>query len=285
MADEAQETIDNTATAEAPSLEEAIADDIFTMSVDEEEDESKDAGDKKESTEKETPKKEEAKKDEGPSLEDRLKQLEQDKANLKKALHEERQSKKKAKTEPDEEVLDDATILKIMEQHEGDNATLLNVFKYIAKQQATGIKKDVFSEAEVMNRKKQADALLRERVPDFDVEGTEVNEQLGKIKEAIGLSDHPLGDFLAAGVAAFTQAPKIRDYWYEKGKQEALAEGGRKKDIQDGKLEKGSGKTGVGNSPPKATTANIKQMGLTDRQAKIYERLLGNKTKSVSMEG
>jgi len=214
-------------------------------------------------------------------------QLENDKSNLKKALHEERQEKKRLakdkKGDGDEEPLSKAQLLKIMEEHQDDPATLLNIIEYQAKQVARGVKKDALSEAEMSSRKKEADALVRERIPNLDDDTSDNRIQINHVKSALGLDDHPLGDLFAAGVIAFHAAPKIKEYWYEQGKKDALADKGRKEDIEDGKLggtKKGQDKGGGS----KVSGATVKQLGLSPRQQKIYEKLIAGKPRSVSME-
>lgn len=225
--------------------------------------------------------------DDAATLKARVERLEADKSNLKKALHEERQAKKKSKAEDTEETqLTDAQLLAIMKEHQDDPSTMFNIIKHVATQAAKGIKKEALSEADVKNRSKQAESFLRERIPQLYEEDSDVRLNVNKVRDDLGLDDDPVGDYLAAGVIALNRTPELAEYWYKKGKADALGQKGREKDIADGGLTPSGKKAGK----PKVTLTKdmedlAQQMGLTPSQRKLYAKLRSAKgPASINME-
>lgn len=219
----------------------------------------------------------------------KLARLEEDKGNLKKALHEARQERKSKKKEEDdgETVLTDQQVLAILEEHKDDPKVMLNAIKYLAKQEAKGIKKDTLNESEIRAKKADIDKFLAQRYPQLNEEGSDVRVGVDKAKEALNLADHPFADYLAVGAGVLNQLPDICKHWFEEGKKAALdgkADEARKQQIKDGNLtpgkgnkdfDKGKGDTGL--TPQQLETA--KRLGFTTKaQLKLYkDQILRNR--------
>jgi len=278
-------------------LKGAIEDDVFKIDLSEiivdegDDDADKDKGGKKSDDKKKAGEKGDQADDkpdtekEAKILEEKVERLKKAKRGLERDLHDFRQEKKGLKGKSDEkDFLSDAQIDAILEQHKDDPATIRNVIKHIAQKEAQGVKKDAMSEADTLSRKKDADALLRQRIKNFDEEDSEERAEIMKVKEKLGLDEHPMGDLLSAGFIAFNLSPKIYEAGVAAGKKMALSEKGRKEDIKDGQLPKGKGGDGKGASVSKASAEVIKQMNLNPRASKIYQRLITGKPNSVSME-
>ena len=127
--------------------------------------------------------KKEVKKDdkEEPDYKAQVDQLRKDKNDLKKALHEARQEKKKPKEE--ETPLTDAELMQILQEHKDDPGIMLNTMKYMVKQQVNGVKKDAVNEVEINEKKKQYDAILYERYPEYSDEDSPIRKSAEKAKE------------------------------------------------------------------------------------------------------
>lgn len=225
--------------------------------------------------------------DDVTSLKSRVERLEADKSNLKKALHEERQAKKKSKAEDtDETQLTDAQLLAIMKEHQDDPSTMFNIIKHVAKQTALGIKKEALSEGDAKTRSKQAETFLKDRIPQLYEEDSDVRLNVDKVKGELGLDDGPMGDYLAAGVIALNRTPDLAEYWYKKGKADALGQKGREKEVADGTLTpKGKGAKKPAAEMTKEMDALALQMGLTPSQRKLYAKLRSAKGPAqISME-
>ncbi len=198
-------------------------------------------------------------------LAERLERLESDKRDLKKALHEARQEKKKSK-EP-EVTLSDAELMKIVEEHKDDPKVMFNAVAYKVQQMMKTGKTEAVNEVEIKNKQQQLNAILKERVKDFDDEGSESREIINRTKTNFNLEDHPLGDFLAAAAAVYADLPNVAKGWFEAGKKEGLngkAEEIRKDGIKKTQLTPGGSKLSGG---------KVKDESLTPSQMETAKRL------------
>lgn len=246
-----------------------------------------DEGDEKKEEKKGDPQETEAEK-RLKEMERKLSRLEEDKGNLKKALHEARQERKSKKKEEEdgETVLTDQQVLAILEEHKDDPKVMLNAIKYLAKQEAKGIKKDTLNEAEIKAKKADIDKFLNQRYPQLNEDGSDIRANVDKAKDALNLADHPFADYLAVGAGVLNQLPEICKHWFEEGKKAAMdgkADEARKKQIKDGDLTPGKGnkdfdkKTETGLTAQEMDTA--KRLGFTTKaQLKLYkDQILRNR--------
>jgi hypothetical protein len=249
-------------------------------------------GEKDEKDEKTPADKGEEKEVEDPKLktmEQRLTRLEEDKKNLKIALHKERQEKKAAKAAPDDPVLTDEQLEKILEENP-DSATQLKVVRYMAEKIAKGERKTAIEDVNAGQRSREMNKLLLDRYPDLADEGSAMRVEIEETKENLGISDHPYGDFFAVGARVLENLPTILTNAYEKGKKEALGEKAelkRGEKINGGKLTPGGKKTAPSGVEglTKEQNESATQMAMTPSQRKIYAQLVGKNTKTVSVEG
>lgn len=215
------------------------------------------------------------KEDKGPSIEDRMKamestvgRLERDKKNLQKALHEERQSKKGSKGEEIE--LTDDQVLAIIEEHKGDAKVMLNAMKYYAAQEAKKAGKRAVDETELKGKKAEIDRLMKQRYPDIENEDSDIRKGINETKDALGINEHPFGDYFAAGVNVLNHLPQIVKHWYEQGKKAALdtkTEKARDKQIKDGDLTPST----------KGKAGDLDGTGLSASQLEAAKRVFGPK--------
>jgi hypothetical protein len=199
-----------------------------------------------------------------------IERLKADKNDLKKALHEERQEKKGKRgsdAEDGKATLSDEQLKSLLEEHRDDPNVLFNIIKFKAEQIARGIKAEALNESEMMQKKAQVDQFMRSRYQDFDDEDSDIRRGLLPIKKAFGLSDHPFGDYFAAGVQVLDSLPQIVKHWYEEGKKAALTDQANDKmkdSIKDGQLLP---------SKKKADDADRGSQGLTASQMETAKRL------------
>lgn len=219
-----------------------------------------------------------------------IEKLKADKLNLNKALHEERQLRKKTKTDDGEaEELTEAQLRELMKAHHDDPDALFNIVQYMSRQAAKKEKKAAISETEISARRKELESLVSQRHPDFLDSESELRKQSDKLRGQLNLDDHPYGDFLALGANTYLALPEIMKAVYAKGKEDAVkeaAEANREKGVAGAKLTpKGGGNTSGNAKMPKDIGAVAKQLGMSASQAKIYQRLVGNKSGIVTVEG
>ncbi|MFA5377529.1 MAG: hypothetical protein WC455_17390 [Dehalococcoidia bacterium] len=223
------------------------------------------------------------------AMETRLTNLERDKKNLQIALHKERQGKKSEKSKPDAEALTDEQLEKILEDNP-DPKTALKVTRYMAEKIARGMKDTAIADVQTGQRSKAMENLLLERYPALADEGSDMRVEVDSEKEALGLKDHPYGDFFAVGSKVLQNLPAIIKEAYERGKKEALsvkADEKRGEKIKDADLTPKGKKSATGgvDSLTKEQKESAKQMGLTPSQMKVYANLVGKKPRTVAVEG
>jgi len=163
-------------------------------------------------------------------LEAKVQKVEADKKNLQKALHEERQSKKKAKQDdPEEAVLSDVDLAKIIQEHKDDPAVLLNAVNYKVQQAIKKGKTETIDEVQTKQRATLLNNALRGKFGDLlDDESSDLRVSINKAKDFLNMTDHPFGDAIGAAAVVFDQLPTIQKLAYDKGVKDAL----------DGKVEK-----------------------------------------------
>jgi len=208
-------------------------------------------------------------------LQKKMERLEGDKKNLNKALHEARQ-KKAAK---EESPLTDEQLLKILEDSEGDNQTILNVVKYQAEQAAKKASGDAFSNAEMKKKSAEANSVLKKMYPSIDDAASEMRTAVDETKAYYGLDGNPFGDYFATGIQILNALPNLIEAAEKRGKEAALkdkADVRRKESIKDNKPPLKGGKrsspdAGLSESQREAT----KQLNLTPGQLKTYRQIVG----------
>lgn len=216
--------------------------------------------------------------------------LKADKNGLKKALHEERQEKKGKKSDGndgDTPTLSDAQLKALLEEHRDDPDVLMNIIKYKVEQVAKGMKKDAMSEVDMQQKKAQVDQFMKTRYPDYDDEDSDVRRGLAPVKKALGLDDHPFGDYFAAGVQVLNSLPDIVKHWFEEGKKAAVGDTAnekRKEQIKDGQLSPSGKKTDDDKYAQGLTASQLdtaKRLGFkTKQQLTLYrDQILKNSPK------
>ena len=141
--------------------------------------------------------------------------------DLNRALHEARTAKK-AETK-EEVVLTDEQIKGLLEEYKDDPATLMNVMKYMAQQAAKGEAKKTISDADVVRKKKEAEDYIYKTYPDLTVEDSQLRAQVNRVKDELGIQEHPFGELFGTAVSFFTAAPMILKEAYDKGRADAEA--------------------------------------------------------------
>jgi hypothetical protein len=210
--------------------------------------------------------------------EERLSRLERDKSDLKKALHESRQEKKKAKESEPQAVLTDAELMKIVEEHKDDPKVMFNAVAYKMQQAMKTGKAEAVNEVEIKGKQGQLNAILKERIKEFDDESSEPRNLISRAKTDFNLDEHPFGDFLAASAAVYMDLPNIAKGWIEEGKKQALngkADESRKEGIKKGQLSGGGPKIPAGKSKDELTPSELetaRRMNLTTpEKLRIYK--------------
>jgi len=162
-------------------------------------------------------------------MEDELSKLKKDKSDLKIALHEARQERKKNKEKDAEEFLSDADILKIMEEHKGDDGVTLNALKHVMARESKKSKTEIVDEVQTKQRATMFNNALRSKLgADFEDESSDLRQSINKAKDFLNVTDHPFSDAIGAAAVVFDQLPHLLKMQYEKGKRDAM----------DGKTEK-----------------------------------------------
>ena len=199
------------------SVDESILeelDDVELEGFDEVENDSE----KEEEESEDTPSGEDETKEDTESLKRELERLRKHTKDLNIALHKERQAKKQLTQKGDEEApLTDAQIVGLLEAHEGDAATQLQIMKYVAQQSQKKGTEEAVNQAEVSRMKKEIDSLILDSFPDLAKEDSELRVGVNTTKDNLFLDDHPLGDFLAVAAMVYNDLDNIRNEAYELG--------------------------------------------------------------------
>ena len=166
----------------------------------------------------------------------------------------------------------------MVQEHSDDPKAMVQIMQKIADQSLDD-KAEVFAEtAEVTARKKELESLLVTTWPDVHNEGSEQFADIQNAKEFLHVTDHPLGDYLAAaGIEAFRLQDRLEAAKQE-GRELALKENTekkRKEDIKKNSLETGTKKVSI-KELSSDHQATAKQLGLTKSKSgmKIYAQLL-----------
>ncbi len=185
----------------------------------------------------------------------------------------------------------DSQLMGLMETHKDDPATMLQIMRHEAKQAAKNQGKETVQDLATGNLKKETDAFLLDKYPNFYADDSEIRPIINQAKERFGLNDHPLGDFYAAGACALHSLPEIIKSAREEGKKEAL--GGKAEDKRIVDIGKKT-PADPGRRSPKSSTSvsgtaleTAKQMGFDKNPTlmKHYAKMLGNKkSNTVSVE-
>ena len=216
------------------------------------------------------------------ALEQSLQNYQAQVANLNRALHDER---KKKTEEKQEEPLTQAQLDELYKLHADDPVELHKLVRYTAEQVAKSKKAETLNAVEVQERKRQADSYVMGKwKPVLDgPEGTQVRQAVDGYKRIMDIENHPLAEHLAFAVFAHENLPAIQQYWFEKGKSEALttaADKGREKTVKDSSLAK-SDKTPVKMSGTAGFEDKYKEtinaLGMSKGQIATMKRIMGSK--------
>lgn len=208
--------------------------DPMLFSVGEEDESAEKPADKKETPEEVT------KPDESSKNVDELKtQVAELQKQLNRKFYNMRQERKAKAGEPEAEKpkFTDAQLLKILEEHKDDPAVTLQVIKHYTEQASDKTKKEAVEDTALSQKKQQADAWLKQNIPDLYDDGSELRAKTDEMRDALRLQDHPLGDFLTVAANQMAALPNILAKAREEERKKVLAEmaeTNRKKDVAGG---------------------------------------------------
>lgn len=168
----------------------------------------------------------------------------------------------------------DAQLIGMIEEHQDEPGTMLQIMKQVGKQAASGEADVRIKAVEASQRKKEMDSYLLKTYPDAYDEGSENHKSIQQAKEYLHLTDHPLGDFLAGSSTMFLQVPEMLENVKKEARENALkVEDARKKNIKQNSLESGKKKT-ASKELSSNYRSTAKQLGLSKSQTAIYAKLL-----------
>jgi hypothetical protein len=214
-------------------------------------------------------------------------QLKKDLHNLRVARRQERE-KAAGKESKEDAVLTDEQLTQILRDNP-DPETQLRVARYVANLEANKKAKATLADVKTSQHKATMDNLLTERFPFLFEDGSEFRADIDKLKDELGLSDHPHGDFYAVGTRILENLPTLLNNAFKDGQKAALskkADENRGKSIKDSDLTpkgKQTGKTGD-EGITKEQRESASQMNLTPSQRKIYASLVGKKPRTISVQ-
>lgn len=201
-----------------------------------------------------------------------------------KLLRQEVQANKSEKETKDVE-LTDQQIKGLLEAHEGDHGTTLEIIKHVSRQIAKGVSDDSHKAEEIVKTQQELSNYVSQAFPVLEQEGSELRMQVDSFKNKMQLTEHPYGDFLALSGLLHRDIEIIQKEAYEKGVQEGLGKKtntNRKKTIArsaltpSGKPSTAGTKTVSGLS--RAEIAVAKEIGLTSpTQLKLYAQIVSKK--------
>ena len=191
----------------------------------------------------------------------------------------------------DEKPLTDTQLAKLLEDanKEEDTTVQLNILKYLAQRISKGEVKEAVTAAEMSRKAGDFTKVLEEKFPDIANPTSDMRVDIDKTKEQLGIVDHPYGDMFAVGFKLFEDMDALLEASYEAGKEDVLkgtADKKRKEDIKAKELptsKKSAYKKTHGLTASQIETAT--QMGLTQDQLPAYSKLVGKKSRIVSVEG
>lgn len=240
-------------------------------------------------------------KKEEPSVEDlkgRLEKAEKKVGDLNKALHEERKAKKQAAAKDTEEPpLSDTELRELWKAHKDEPDALFNIAKYMAQQAAKGASKETVSKAELAKNAQEMSDLLHKRVPKLYEDGSDERAETDRVKDKLGLADHPYGDFFAVATQTYLQLPGVLKQVYDKGREDALKGAGDKTREQLVKDSQPAKKPGAKQPDKKEDTEGLtasqletaKRMGFgTGKGMKplsLYKKVVLGQARTVTMGG
>lgn len=246
----------------------------------------------KQSEEGQTPTGQEEKKDERPSvdyLKNEVNQLRGHIQNLNVALHQERQAKAQAKAE-DENPLTEAQIRNIYKEHSGDPDTMFNVIQYQIQQAMKQSGQETLDTAAQQQKQQLANQYIASTFPQLNDPSNPMRHNVDAIKQSTGLTDHPLGDLAGLGMLFLNNLPQYSQMVYQAGQKASLtnkADESRKANVKGTKPAPSGKKTRAKRHSSGLTGQQLdtaKQMGLSDKQMKIYSKFLGRQTEDQIAE-
>lgn len=217
-------------------------------------------------------------------VEELKKETAKQQALLNKKFYELRKSKKETKSEGDDKpAFTDAQLLKILEEHQGEPAVLLQVMKHMSEIQASKTEKQAVEGAEIRQQQSQAEAWLHATVPGLYEDGSEIRMQTDTVKEKLKLDNHPMGDFFATtAILASTLPQRIAAERADERKKvlAELGESARKKELKGAAPAGGkTSKTTAGAVSDAEFTRQGKEMQLTGSALKLYVEMRRNAAK------
>jgi len=228
-----------------------------------------------------------APKAESSDIDQKLEEMKAENARLQalvnKKFYELRQQKKAAKEgEEAKPAFTDAQLLKILEEHQGEPAVLLQVMKHMTEAGAVKAEKAAVDTAEIKQHQAQVDAWLHQNVPDLYEEGSQRRAQTDEIKSKLRLDAHPMGDFLSVAAAMLASYPDMIAKAQEEGRKKALSEAseaGRKKAVAGAAPAGGKSKAAAGAAGDADFIQQGKAMNLTGSALALYVQMRKNASK------
>ena len=239
--------------------------------------------------------------DDGDDLDKKRDQLTQEIEELEKKAAYWRQEKEKQrgiffasqkdsrKKEGDDEEVEftDAQLLGMLEQHKDDSTIMLQIMKHIGQQAAKKGKNEAVDAAAVASTKKEIDSFINQNWPEINEDGSDLRRDVEEAKKMLRLEDHPFSDYLGIAAAVMANVPDMIKEAEERGKKGGIKdknEVNRKQAIKDKRLSEKGKKKGEKVTLPAQAAQTAKQLGLNDRQAKLYSKLLNAGKKPVTAE-
>jgi hypothetical protein len=192
-----------------------------------------------------------------------------------------KENAEKLASKDDEEVtLTDDQIKGLLEAHEGDHGTTLEIIKHVSKQMAKGVSKEEIKTEGIVKTQQELNKFMSTTYPMLNDAESPFAKQVQEFKNKMQLSDHPYSDFLAVSSMVHGNIQNIQKESYEKGLSDGRsgkAESIRKQKIKtDGLLSAGdpaAGKKSTKLSAKEVRVAN--EIGLkTPSQLKLYASML-----------
>jgi hypothetical protein len=199
-------------------------------------------------------------------------------------LRNERAESKKTDAKDEDVALSDEQIKGLLEAHEGDHGTTLEIIKHVSKQIAKGVSKDEIKTENIVKTQQELNKYMSGAYPMLQDSGSEFSKQVQGFKSKMDLADHPYADFLAVSSMIHGNIGNIQKESYEKGLadgQGRKVETTRKQTIKTNNLIP-AGKVATPGTKRNQLSANemaiAKEIGLTSpAQLKMYSAMLAKK--------
>ena len=182
--------------------------------------------------------------------------------------------------------LTDDQLETVLAENQDDPKALIQIIKQVSSQISEDKTQALAKASEVTARKRELEDLLVSMWPDVHNEGSEQYTDIQNAKEFLHVTDHPLGNYLAAaGIDALRLTEKLEAAKQE-GRELALkekTEKKRKEEIKLNSLESGK-KRGSLKGLPTGYKSTAKQLNLSPSAQKIMAQIVKNGKEPATVE-